>query len=180
MISTYKGLVLPGWYNFDGPVLRGIVHKERITPLFQLLPDGWYLRLGARYPRLAGLVWPEVGLNVYSSRATTRFPWRIRALTRLNRDFRIMIKGMHWEDGATRWEYPLEGFLTYPNLRQTEFKTIFMATAYSRFDGSYIGDPQRALNFQRKGLAPETFQRGLANTVASVAYHPKKQQWVGW
>jgi len=53
-----------------------------------------------------------------------------------------------------------------------------MKSAYSKKDGSYIGDPETAKMLDEKGIAPEKSAKD--HNVASIGFSSKDGKWYGW
>ena len=55
-LTTYRGVVLPGLYNYDGGVFGLPIRKQRVKRLFSM-PYGLTEKLPWLFP------WHEIGLN---------------------------------------------------------------------------------------------------------------------
>lgn len=167
-LTPYKGLLLPGLYNWDGPIGFGL-RKERVkrlfsTPFFESKWLEWvpYIEFGLN----------RITRNRHFPNPVDKFKPEVFTLLEQHYDLRITEIGEEGEELAS-----YRATLDFEAERVGK-DSIFLLTAHSNIDGGLVGNASQALMLLRKGIAPQ--KRTPDSLTCSIGFCDREQKWYGW
>jgi len=167
-LTSLRGIILPGIYNYDGHWFLGL-RKDRVKRLFGT-PCEWFDRPILKHFRF------DFGLNVISLNRRrywgNRHRKKVLFLLAGHYDLKCQVFDEH-KQNFKEWD------LNEDSLYRDYPKNITpMIAVRSRIDGGYVGDPEQALYLLRRGIAPQ--KRIKSSQTCSIGFCEREQKWYGW
>ena len=170
--TSYRGVLLPGAYNYDG-FLRCFPIRKRPVKRLWSPPYHWFKAQNNWIYRI-----PSIGLNVYQSRRLYNqcwwFPYRRDVITYLMNFYQFDIRVIN-DQGEEVLRSDLQWrFVRHPP-RDGE---MYLVSAYSPIDGGFVGDPEIALRHHNQGIIPEKAETD--SQWCQIGFCEREQRWYGW
>ena len=171
-ITTHRGVVLPGVYNFDGSLRCFPIYKNRVKRLWSF-PYHWF----GEESNWVYMI-PQLGLNAYQIECHRRklwwFPYRIKVIQYLMEYYQFKVDIIN-NNAESVGQSDLQWRFVSGPPHENE---VYVITAYSLIDNGYVGDPEQALMLHNRGIAPQL--RTPDSGCCSIGFCEKENKWYGW